>query len=58
MQATAGWARVLLARQGSLRSKVGAQMWALRNSVSPLKEFVGHSKVGTHAGHASLGCMC
>lgn len=24
------------------------QMWDLRNSVSPLKEFVGHSKVRAH----------
>lgn len=31
------------------------QMWDLRNSVSPLKEFVGHSKV---RGWVMGVCMC
>lgn len=31
------------------------QMWDLRNSMSPVKEFVGHVKVGTSTQHTN-GC--
>lgn len=33
------------------------QMWDLRNSVSPLKEFVGHAKVGRQGEAGEAGAL-